>query len=102
MFTRRCWSFWLQRLGTTLTVRLHTVERHVKPEFVVGRKTKIWHKVLTAFADAGVESIAYCGSKYALSSARCRFEAEIPDDIPREDICQPCLSEVWATRPAKR
>ena len=82
----------------SLSDRLLSVERHVKPDYVVNRKTKRWHKVLTTFANAGVEAIAYGGYKYAVSSARCRFETEIPEDVPREDICQPCLSEVWSTR----
>ena len=84
----------------TLSERLRTVERHARPEYVVNRRTGRWHKILTSFADAGGEAIAYCGYKFAAASARCRFEIEVPDDIPKEDVCVPCLGEARATRPA--
>ena len=81
-----------------LNDRLNKVERNAIPTYVVNRRTKRWHKILTTFADAGCCAIAYCGFKYAAPTARCRFETDVPNDIPSGDICGPCLGEIKSAR----
>ena len=81
----------MSREVAILNDRLNIVERTAIPVYVVNRRTRRWHKILSKHADAGVEALAFCGFKYAAPSARCRFETTIPDDIGPEDICTTCL-----------
>ena len=77
-----------------LNDELASVEKHTKPEYVVGRRTGRWHKVLSTFADCGAEAVAFWCSTYAASSARVRFAVYIPDDLHQGGICKPCLGKI--------
>ena len=78
-----------------LTDLIQTIEKTCGPKrFVVNRKTKKIHKVLTHSSDVGTQAIAYCGWKYALAPITCSYE--LPAGA-KKDYCATCLADVRAT-----
>jgi len=71
------------------------VERSCGPrQFVINRKTRKIHKVLTTVTDVGMKAIAYCGFKYPLADVSMAMDLPVAE---RNFYCSTCLADVRAT-----
>ena len=71
------------------------VEKACGPrQFVINRKTRMIHKVLTTVTDVGMKAIAYCGLKYPLADVSMAMDLPVAE---RNFYCSTCLADVRAT-----
>ena len=80
-----------------LNEKILKVERRAAPEYVINRSTRKFHRILSAYADAGSGAVAVCGFAYAKPGAVTRFESEVPADIKWEEVCGNCLPDLRAS-----
>ena len=80
---------------TRLEELIAAVERTCAPrQYVVNRRTRKIHKILTSVSDAGSAAIAYCGWQYGLAPISCH--ASLPSGA-KKDYCAACLADVRAS-----
>ena len=71
------------------------VEKTCGPrQYVINRKTRKIHKVLTTVTDMGMKAIAYCGFKYPKADVTMVMDLLVAE---RDLYCSTCLADVRAT-----
>ena len=79
--------------------RIQLVEEKAIPAYVLNRRTKRWHRILTSYTDSGSDAVAWCGFAFAKPGALTKFTSTIPTDATRDELCGTCLGELRATKP---
>ena len=80
--------------------RIHAKMRNIEEDaaprrYVQNRVTRITHRIMVSYEEAGHEAMTICSWKYALGKLR------VLKTLPciRKEVCKTCLPEVRATLP---